>query len=141
MKTSKVLLGGLTGTVAYFLLGWLIYGLLLMDYTLANQNQCASRSMEDMAWWAMILSNLAGGFLLSITMGWSNNKGLLSGAKVGAVIGLLYAASVDLGMYAMTSLFLNFKAVVVDVAVYTFMSAIAGALIGLIMGLGKKAEN
>jgi hypothetical protein len=65
MKTNKILLGGITGGVVLFLLGWIICGLLLINYTIANYNQCMNRPMQEMIWWALILSNLALGFLLA----------------------------------------------------------------------------
>ena len=65
MTNNKTLIGGLAGGVAFFLLGWLIYGILLMDYYAANTNQCAMRPMTDMVMWAMIVSNLAAGLLVA----------------------------------------------------------------------------
>jgi hypothetical protein len=138
MKTGKILLGGIAGGVTFFLLGWLIYGVLLMDYTTAHYNQCAVRAMEDMVWWAMILSNLTYGLLLSIVFSWSNTKGMLAGAKVGGIIGLMIAVSIDLSIYSMNNMFTNFTAVIVDIIAYTVMSLIGGVVIALVMGTGKK---
>ncbi len=42
METNKILLGGLAGGVAFFLLGWVIYGILLMDYTMASYKYLSS---------------------------------------------------------------------------------------------------
>ena len=42
---KKIILGGLTGGFAYFMLGWLVYGVLLADFSKANYNQCAARPM------------------------------------------------------------------------------------------------
>lgn len=138
MKTSKILSGGIAGGVAFFLLGWLIYGVLLSDYTTENFNQCAAKPMEDMVWWAMILSNFAYGFLLSIVFGWSNTKNSLEGAKVAGIIGLLIAISMDLSIYSMSNMFSNFSALLLDIVVYTVMTAITGAIVAMVMGMGKK---
>lgn len=138
MKTNKILLGGIAGAIAFFLLGWLIYGILLMDYTTANYNQCAARPMDDMVWWAMILSNLAFGFLLSIVFSWSNTKGILAGAKVGGIIGLLFSTTVDFSIYSMSITFSNLSAVFVDIITYTVMTLIVGIVVALVMGIGKK---
>ena len=137
MKTNKILLGGLAGGVTFFILGWLVYGVLLMDYVRDNQNQCVMRLNDDMVWWALILSNLAIGFLFSIVFGWSNTKGVLSGAKVGAILGLLITIAGDAGIYAMSTSFNNFTAVIIDIVVYTVMCTIVGAVIALVMSLGK----
>jgi Na+/pantothenate symporter len=94
--------------------------------------------MEDMIWWAMILSNLAFGFLLSIILSWSNTKGLMAGAKVAGIIGILLSISIDLSYYSMSNMFSNVTAVCVDIIVFTIMSAITGVVISLVMGIGKK---
>lgn len=138
MKANKILLGGISGGVTFFLLGWVVYGMLLQGYTTANYNQCASRPMEEMIWWAMIVSNLAFGFLLSVVFSWSNTTGIAAGAKVGGIIGLLVAGSMDLGMYAMTSMFSSLTPMFVDIIAYSVMSVIAGAIVGAVMGMGKK---
>jgi hypothetical protein len=138
MKMNKVLFGGIAGAVAYFLLGWIIYGMLLIGYTTANYNQCAARPMEEMIWWAMILSSFAYGFVFAIVFDWSNTKGIMSGAKVGGILGLLFALSMDLSVYSMSSMFLNFTALIVEVIVYTAISVIVGGVVAYIMGMGKK---
>jgi hypothetical protein len=89
--TNKTLLGALAGGVALFLLGWLIYGMLLMDYTTANFNQCASNPPDQMIWWAIIASSLATGLLLALIFSWSNTSGAAAGAQKGAIIGALMA--------------------------------------------------
>jgi len=138
MKTNKILLGGVTGGITLFLLGWLIYGILLMDYMTANNNQCMNRPNMEMIWWALILSNLAFGFLLSIVFIWSNTTGIIPCAKIAAIIGLLFSISIDLGYYSMTTMYLNPSAIIVDVIAYTVYLAITGAVIGWVMGMVKK---
>jgi len=138
MGTKKILLGGFAGGIAYFFLGWLIYGILLNNFTMSNYNQCAARPMEEMIWWAMILSNFAGGFLLSLIFSWSNTSNLLSGLKLGGIIGLVLAISMDFSIYSMSTTFLNLTAVFVDIIAYSFMTAICGALIAWVMGMVKE---
>jgi len=134
MKTNKILFGGLAGGVAFFLLGWVIYGMLLMDYTTANFNQCANRPMQEMIWWAMIGSNLAMGFLLSVIFSWSNTTGLMAGAKVAAIVGLLLSLALDLSFYSMTTMYPNLSVIFVDIIAYTVWFTLAGAITGWVMG-------
>ena len=124
--------------MAFFLLGWLVYGVLLKDYMAANYNQCATRPMQEMIWWAMILSNLAIGFLLSLVFSWSNTTGIKAGAKVAGIIGLLTSASYDLSSYSMSSMFHSFCVVLSDVVTYTVLLAIVGVVVAMVMGMGKK---
>ena len=137
MKATKILLGGLVGTVVLFLLGWAVYGGLFAEFTAANFNQSNMKSMEEMSWLGMILANLAFGYLLAIVLGWSNANSWKSGAKVGIVLGLLYSISVDLGMYAMANWYLNFGAVIVDIVVYSVIVTIVAIVIALVMGIKK----
>jgi urea transporter len=86
----------------------------------------------------MVLSNLAYGFLLSIVLGWSKPNGVFAGAITGGVVGLLIGISIDFSMYSMSNMFLNFSAVLVDIILYTLMSAIAGMFIALVFGAGRQ---
>jgi hypothetical protein len=138
MRIKKILLGGIAGGVVFFLLGWIVYGVLLMDFTTASYNQCATRPMQDMIWWALVLSNLAFGFLLSIVFGWSNTTGIMAGAKVAAIMGVLLSLSVDLSSYAMSSIYSNLAIVVVDIIAFTIMSSVAGIVVAWVMSMGKK---
>jgi fluoride ion exporter CrcB/FEX len=139
MNTNKILSGGIAGGLAYFLLGWVIYGMALAGFMASHTNQCAIRPMEEMLWWAMILSNLIGGILLAMIISWAGSSSPGGGAKTGAIVGLLMGLCVDLSFYSMSTMYNDVSAVAVDILAYTVMSAIAGAVIGWVMGMGKKA--
>jgi hypothetical protein len=139
MKTSKIIYGGLAGGLAFFLLGWLIYGILLRNFMQVNYNNCASRPMEEMIWWAIILSNLGMSYLIAIVISWANSRTIAGGIKIAAILGFLISASMDLSMYSMSTMFLNSKALIIDVFVSTLMWAAVGFIISLVMLMGKKA--
>jgi len=138
MKTSKIFLGGIVGGIVFFLLGWLIYGMLLMDFAMANFNQCMNRPMADMIMWAIALSNFALGFLLAFVFKWANINTITSGTKVAATIGFLMVVSIDLSFYSMTTMYVNTSAIFVDVITYTVMVAITGAAVAWVMNFRKK---
>ena len=140
MITKKVLIGSVVGGIAYFLLGWIIYGILMKDYCAANFGQEGMRAEADMVLRAMGLANIAAAMLMALIFSWANINSLLSGARVGAIIGFLTAVSIDLSMYAMTTMFKNWSALFVDVLLVTLMSAIAGAVIIWVTNLGNKSE-
>jgi hypothetical protein len=137
MNTNKIIPGGIAGGIAYFLLGWVIYGMLLMDYMAANTNQSVMRAMDDYQWWALMLGNLFSGLLLATIFSWSNIRGMAAGAKAGAVIGLLLSLSMDLMFYSMSTMYSDISVIVVDVIVSTVMTAIAGGVVGVVMDMGK----
>ncbi|KJF44318.1 hypothetical protein [Draconibacterium sediminis] len=129
----KILRGTLFGGITFFFLGWLVYGFLLAGFMEANSNACANRLDTEMVWWAMILSNLILGLLLTLILKWSGASGIGDGIKTGALVGLLMALTMDLMMYSMTTLY-NLKVLVVDVIAYTLLLAIMGLVIVLTWG-------
>lgn len=138
MDTKKITLGGLAGGLTFFLLGWIVYGMLLMNYMKANTNQCFMRPMEEMIWWAIIASNIAWGLFLAVIFSWSNISTAAGGAKAGAIIGFLIVLCYDLQFYSMSTMYSNINIIFVDVLVGTVMSAIGGAVVGTVMGMGRK---
>jgi hypothetical protein len=141
MNTNRILVGGIVGGVVFFLLGWLIYGIILAGYFAANGNPSIMRPMDQMIWWALILSNLSWGFTLAVIFSWSNTSGWMEGAKKGAVFGLLTALAIDLGYYAMSTMYSNIMPVLVDAVATVVMVGIGGALIAWAMGKsGKKVD-
>ncbi len=135
---NKVLIGGLIGGVTFFLLGWLIYGFLLLDYMKENSNQSIAKPMNEFLWWSLILSNLIWGYFLALILSWTNTSSMSSGMQKGAVIGLLIATALDFGFYAMSTMYSSVTPILVDMAANTIMYAIGGAVIGWYMGMGKK---
>ncbi|MEW6701166.1 MAG: hypothetical protein AB1298_00460 [Bacteroidota bacterium] len=142
MNTKKILLGGIAGTVAYFLLNWLVYGILIADFMAKYSNPSVMRSQEEMMnyIWAMVISNCASGFLIAFILGWSNKMNAMEGAKIAGIVGLLFALAVDFAFYALSTLYLSVIGIVGDVIAWTIMSAIVGAMIGWVMGRGNKKE-
>lgn len=140
MNTNKFLLGGIAGGVAFFLLGWLCYGMLLKDFFAENVGSAGNvmKDEKDFILWALIVGNLITGFLYAYVLGKANASSVTSGASVGAVVGLLFAAGWDFVMYGVANLN-NMTATLADIGVWTVISAITGAIIGWINGMGKKA--
>jgi hypothetical protein len=133
----KIIRGTLFGGITYFLLGWLVWGILLMDFYTANYNQVMNRPETDMVWWAMIVSNLATALLLTLILKWSGAKGIMDGLKIGAIVGLLFSLSIDLSFYSMTTMFNGFSGIVVDLVVNSAVMAVIGLVIVLTWGKEK----
>lgn len=129
MNTTKFFIGGIAGGVVYFLLGYLAYGVLLANY-MHSFVPGVDRSMDTLVYWALIVGNLSFGFAISYAV---NHAGasLTSGLATGFVIGFLFSAGFDFTMYA-TSHSISLHQVAADVAAFTVISAIAGAVVGAI---------
>lgn len=137
---TKIIKGTLIGTIVFFLLGFLVYGILLADFMAANYNRCNNRPDTEMVWWAIVVSNLAMAFLLTLFLKWSNSKVWTDGLKIGALYGFLLGTGIDLSFYSMTTMFNNFSALIIDVAVNTVLMAIVGIIIVLLWGKEKQPE-
>ncbi len=135
MNTKSIIAGVLAG-VALFLLGWVLYGILLAD-TMAGFAGSAKDAMRNPAEVSMLflaLGTLCGGFLIAFILGsLAKVSSFMSGAKAGAIIGFLAFASFDFMMYATTNIMV-LEGIFVDIAVSTVMYAIAGGIAGWWLG-------
>lgn len=140
MSTNKILIAGVVAGIAAFLLGWVFYGMLLQGvfetYKGPAPAEC-NRPEEEMIWWALILANIAYGVILAYIFGkWATISTALSGLKAGALIGFFFALSIDMSMYAMSNI-MTLTGAIIDVIVWTVLSALVGAVAAWILGRGK----
>lgn len=132
MNTGKFISGGLIGGVVFFLLGWLIYGILLMDFMTQHTSAAAVAIMRPEAewpWWAMISGNFGLGFLLSYVFSKSGTTSVSAGALSGAIVMFLFSFSIDLMMYAQMNIS-DLTGIAVDLIASTVIGAIAGSVLG-----------
>lgn len=135
----KILRGTIFGGICYFLLGWLVYGILLMDYFTANINQCANRPHGEMIWWAMIVSNLAATLFLTLIMNWSKAREIVDGLVKGAIFGSLFTAIIDFSFWSMTTMYSSIATILIETVVSAGMYAVVGMVIVLTWGKEKQS--
>ncbi len=141
MGNNKMIFAGLAGGITLFLLGWLIYGMLLMDFMAANAGSATgvNKTEAEMSLLWIFIGNLSTGFLLSVIFGkYGNIKDAMAGAMAGALIGLLMSIGFDGIMYGTTNI-MNMTGMGVDVVVSSAMMAITGAVVASVLGMNKKA--
>lgn len=138
MDFKKLFIGGITGGVLFFLLGWVIYGILLMSFMTAHPGAAGNIGRAEPDFLYLIIGNLAMGFLMTYIFIKANVNSLASGFVTAAIIGLLMAVGYDCMAYA-TSTAMSKTGMAVDVAAATAMSAITGAVVGAVLGMGRKA--
>ncbi len=138
MNTKNFTLAGIAGGITFFMLGWLVYGVILMDTmkSFAGSATGVDRG-EDMLFWSIFLGNLASGFLLSFIftrLGTINNP--TAGARAGFGIGLLMGAGFDFTLYG-TSNISTLTGVLIDIVVFAFLTALTGAVVAWVIGKAK----
>ncbi len=139
MDTKKFLIGSLVGGITYFILGYLIYGMLLnsffSEHSIAPSG--SMKAMADIIWWALVLGNLFMGALLTyIFLKVGSIKSFGSGAGTGAAVGFFLWLSIDLINFGTQNSFTH-KALLADVVVGIVMCSITGGIIGAVLGMGK----
>lgn len=126
MKTKNFLTAGVAGGIVDFLLGWLFYGIIFKD-TFPQPEE----SSETMLF--VFLGCLTFGFFVSyIYTKWAQIATSGTGAKAGAIIGLFIGLFYNFFNIAMHNTDLTLAAL--DVGISIIMTAIIGAVIGLING-------
>jgi len=101
MNTNKFLIGGIIGGIAYFLLGWLVWGMLLMNFMTENAGTATGvmKAEGDMIWWALIVGNLFSGLAMAYVLTKAGVSTASTGVMMGAIFGLLISASFDFTMF------------------------------------------
>jgi hypothetical protein len=136
MDIKKLLMGGITGGAIFFLLGWLIYGMLLMNFMNSHPGTAGNIARPEPDYLYLIIGNLAMGFLMAYIFIKANINSLGSGFITAGVIGLLMAVGYDCVMYATTTISSK-TGMAADVAASTVMSALTGAAVAAVLGMGE----
>jgi uncharacterized membrane protein len=138
MDTKKLVVGTLAGGVAYFVLGFIIYAILMEDFFAAHTVKGIMKSETEMKYYPMVAGNLAHAALLSfIFLKWANIKTFSGGLQAGAIIGFFMAAGFDLITYD-TAKIMSIIGTLTDIVVYTIMTGLVGGVVGAVLGMGNK---
>jgi len=139
MKT-KFILAGLAGGVFYFFAGWLIYGILLMNFYESNTIHYDGLNKEMPVMWMLALSNLLMGYFLAYIFDrWAKISTPLDGFAAGLIIGLFISLIYDLSFLSMMNLMSSTMALV-DIIVSGLVIGLVGAVVGWVLGYGKKND-
>ena len=139
MDWTKFSISTLIWGIAYFFLGWLIFGILLRDLTAlpADISAVIEIPPEQFKISFMIISCFVMGGLHSLILGrWAGVSTFMGGLKVSAIVGVLITLSVGLGMssmYKMNSL----DQILINMVGDAVCSGLAGGLVGWYLGRGK----
>ena len=132
IMNKKFIITGFITTVVNLLLHMAAYIFLLKDvyrsYPAVSEefrNQL-SRPLDQLIMWAMVVTSLSMGFLITIVMKWAGANTFVSGLKYGVVFSLLFWGSVNFGLYA-SSNFFSTTSVFIDYACSVTVMTIASA--------------
>ena len=139
----RILAATVAGAVVMFLGGWLIYGILLRSYFEGTMTAAARTVMKaEPDFVPLIIAQLVfAGLFAFIFEYWATISTFVGGLKGGAIIMFALALGFDLQMSAF---FQNmhtvspYMMIVIDVIAATVLGAIAGGVIGQVLGMMNK---
>jgi hypothetical protein len=127
------LLAALAGGIVMFLLGFLLFGVLLADFFTKNTVQYPGLMKDPPAFWAIFLFNLVWAWLIAWIVERSQASGWAVGAKIGAIALFTIGVGTDLDYLAFMHIYTSITPILVHLIVATILGAVAGAVIGLVM--------
>ncbi len=86
MDTGKLIKGALIGGITYFILGFLLYGLLLMDFFAAEVMVEGVFKPEPAEYWPLVLGNISFAAFLTYVFLKTGTGGFGPGSKLGAIL-------------------------------------------------------
>lgn len=136
MNWTKFTLSTLIGGIAYFLLGWLVFGILLQDVLAipAEFRNSVQYPEEEFKVILMFASCLVWAALFSyIFMQWANISTFMGGLKAGTLLGTLISLSSLLGLASQFRIWTPdsiFMEVIANVICTSLMAGLLGWFLG-----------
>ena len=133
MDFKKLLIGSIVGGILIFLLDWLIFGNLLMNFMKDNPGTAlnVNRGKDDMQFMYLAVGSLSGGALLAYIFEKASVNSLGSGLVTGGVVCFFMNLSIDATMYGWSNV-MSKKGMTADILGGVLIGAVVGAVIGLI---------
>lgn len=133
----KSLLAVLAAAVTGFLLGWLMWGLLLADFFEANMTVYDGLMNTEPPMWGYMVGNLAWGTLFVYLFHLAKIRSFGKGYVAGMIVSFLVTLSFDLFIYTGMNLW-TFQAMAADVLINALVvGGLMGGVAALVLGSGK----
>ena len=133
MNAKQWVIGTVVGAVVVFGTGWLLFETLLGDYYAANAGSATGVDKDPPIMWALVVGALAYAALIIYAMRTqAASANMVSGMKVGAIVGFLLWATADFSLFGITNMN-NLTLTVLDPFVELVHGGIAGAVIGALL--------
>ena len=133
----KLIISTIVAAIVLFILGWVIYGIILMEYFNTHMGHLM-RPETDMKIWAYAVANLLQALMLSIIYSRFFYEGV-SPVKEGLTFGFLIGlfSALPYVFYFWAGMKVTWQPVLLDGVLMGIMIVIAGLVIGLVYGKTK----
>jgi hypothetical protein len=134
----RVILASLAGAVFSFLLGWLVYGILLAGFYESQTTHYDGFWSTTPNMVGIFLSGWAMSLLFAVVFSkWANISTFVPGLTAAAIITFLFGVSIDLYFWSTMNLFTP-TLLAVDVFVGAAFNGLVGGVVALVLGLKKE---
>ncbi len=141
IKYIRVLVATIVGSITIFLLGYLIFGILLAPYTKMEEVPYNGLRKVPPDFLLLGLKNIVQAFLLVYIFEYlAGVRTFLGGMKVGAIIMFLTTLSLNLNLLSIMNLNHGYTANILDIVGETVRMALGGGVMGAILGSRSKAK-
>ena len=130
---KKAIMAILAGGVAFFVLGGLLYGLLLAGFYEAHLGSATGVLREVPIGWALVLSQLGYAALVTFVFRHAGVATASAGLKTGGIFGFLLGMAIAFDLYAVTN-WSTVTVAFVEPVVMALRMALAGGVIGWMLG-------
>ena len=134
----RTIVAAIAGAIVMFLLGWLFFGVLLMDWFKSQATvEYTNIMLKEPRFIFIFLWQLVWCWLIAFIFDyWATIRTFIAGLKGGAIIMFAIVLGVNLSNYAFMNVYKGspYVPMLVDVLVATVMGAIGGGVIGLVLG-------
>ena len=134
---ARVLAATVAGGITFFVLGFIIYGLILDPLVMKpNMNPEAAKLMKDPPEWVfLILGNLVAAFLLAYIFDkWATIRTFAGGFIGGAVVYFIIGLYMQLMFAAFMNMSHGLTPVIADLIGSTILGGVAGGVVGIVLG-------
>jgi hypothetical protein len=136
MDTKRLAVGTLVGGVVLFVAGYLIFDMAFASFYAAHEGSATGVTRTPQVVWAVLLGSLAYGALITLAIKSRPSSSAGTGARIGAVVGLLLWFTADFTLYGVTNI-QTLTRTVVDPLLEAVRSGIAGAIVAVVLAKGR----
>lgn len=134
MDIKRFIIGTVVGGIAFYILGYIIWDILVADFYAANRGSAVGLTKDAPVLWAAAVGTLA--YAALVTLGIGTRAGVttvMDGAKVGAVVGFLLWLTVNMIFFAYFNIS-NLTVTIVDPLLEAVRAGLGGAVIAVVLG-------
>lgn len=137
---AKTLTSALLGAIAGFVVGWIVFGTILIGYYHDYMSKFPGLLRESPMIWSIAITELAWGLILAYVFSKAGVKSVAGGISMGIIIMVLAALGFDVILYSQLNL-IDLKFILMDLAGNAVRATAMGAVVAWWLGRGNKTTS